>query len=223
MRFPEHHRSNTLATGPTTGDEWALNEEAIRNLGYMQMKKTQRCGDGHPEESVWCRTGIHYYVGHSHGGREALTVAQRYPRDYEGIISNVPIVNFSTLMVGPVLSGFRRIRRKTGFPPHKARASPGNFCARDHLDGLQDGIISNYVAARQIFNVHDGIGPEDPWARLRASGDGDSSQVCGFREEGFPGRKSSLLRKEDPTGKDSSGSEKMTAGQIKTLNCLQLL
>lgn len=29
-----------LATGPTTGEEWALNEEAIRNLGYMQMKKT---------------------------------------------------------------------------------------------------------------------------------------------------------------------------------------
>ncbi|NIQ11372.1 MAG: tannase/feruloyl esterase family alpha/beta hydrolase, partial [Gammaproteobacteria bacterium] len=36
-----------------------------------------------------------YYVGSSQGGREGLTVAQRYPADYDGIISNVPIVNFS--------------------------------------------------------------------------------------------------------------------------------
>src|SRR4051812_37166648 len=26
--------------GPASGDEWALNDEAIANLGYMQMKKT---------------------------------------------------------------------------------------------------------------------------------------------------------------------------------------
>ena len=28
-------------------------------------------------------------------------VAQRYPADYDGIISDVPIVNFSTLMLAP--------------------------------------------------------------------------------------------------------------------------
>ncbi|NMC40032.1 MAG: tannase/feruloyl esterase family alpha/beta hydrolase, partial [Bacteroidales bacterium] len=29
-------QSKPFATGPTTGDEWALNDEAIKNLGYMQ-------------------------------------------------------------------------------------------------------------------------------------------------------------------------------------------
>jgi len=33
-------QNKPLATGPATGDEWALNDEAIRNLGFMQMKKT---------------------------------------------------------------------------------------------------------------------------------------------------------------------------------------
>jgi hypothetical protein len=32
-------------------------------------------------------------------GREALTVAQRYPADYDGIAANVPIVSFSMLML----------------------------------------------------------------------------------------------------------------------------
>jgi feruloyl esterase len=33
------------------------------------------------------RPVYNYYVGSSHGGREGLTVAQRYPKDYNGIIS----------------------------------------------------------------------------------------------------------------------------------------
>ncbi|NLE90363.1 MAG: tannase/feruloyl esterase family alpha/beta hydrolase, partial [Dehalococcoidales bacterium] len=38
----------------------------------------------------------------------------------------------------------------------------------DKLDGLEDGIINNYYAARQLFDVTDGVGTTDPWAALRA-------------------------------------------------------
>jgi hypothetical protein len=40
MGFPGGPQNKPLASGPTPGDEWALNDEAIRNLGFMQMKKT---------------------------------------------------------------------------------------------------------------------------------------------------------------------------------------
>ena len=33
-------QSKPLAEGPEGGDAWALNDEAIKNMGYMQMKKT---------------------------------------------------------------------------------------------------------------------------------------------------------------------------------------
>ena len=194
MRFPGAPPVKHMATGPTTGDEWALHEEAIRNLGYMQMKKTHDAVMVILKRMYGAEPEFNYYVGHSHGGREALTVAQRYPTDYEGIIANVPIVNFSTLMLGPVLIRIQEIPEENWIPTSKAKAITREFMRQtDHLDGLPDGIISNYVAARQIFNIHDGTGPEDPWAGLRAS------------------------ENEDPGAQGNSTSEKLTGRQIKTL------
>ena len=52
------------------------------------------------ERVYGARPRFTYYIGTSQGGREALTVAQRYPADYDGIAANVPIVGFSSLMLG---------------------------------------------------------------------------------------------------------------------------
>ena len=88
------------AAGPS-GDGWALSDEAIKNLGYMQMKKTHDAAMIVMERLYGERPRYNYYVGSSQGGREALTVAQRYPADYNGIAANVPIVSFSSLMLAP--------------------------------------------------------------------------------------------------------------------------
>ena len=77
---------------PDVSPDWALNDEAIRNLGYMQMKKTHDAAMVLIERAYGARPRFNYYVGTSQGGREALTVAQRYPADYDGIVANVPIV-----------------------------------------------------------------------------------------------------------------------------------
>jgi feruloyl esterase len=53
------------------------------------------------ERMYGSRPAFNYFIGTSQGGREALTVAQRYPQDYNGIAANVPIVNFSSLMLAP--------------------------------------------------------------------------------------------------------------------------
>ncbi|MGW8315080.1 MAG: tannase/feruloyl esterase family alpha/beta hydrolase [Bacteroidales bacterium] len=183
-----------LATGPTTGDEWALNDEAIRNLGYMQMKKTHDAAMVIMKRVYGSEPAYNYFVGNSQGGREALTVAQRYPEDYEGIISSVPIVNFSSLMLGPVLIRIQEIPEANWITTNKVKAITREFLRQtDDLDGLSDGIISNYVAAREIFNVNDGTGPDDPWAELRAPGQTDL----------------------DPS--ERSASETLTEGQIETL------
>ena len=63
-----------------TGD-WSLSDEAIKNLGYMQMKKTRDAAMVLMERLYGGRPSYNYYVGGSQGGREALTVAQRYPAD----------------------------------------------------------------------------------------------------------------------------------------------
>ena len=38
-----------------------------------------------------------YFIGSSEGGREALTMAQRYPDDFDGIFARVPVINWAGL------------------------------------------------------------------------------------------------------------------------------
>ena len=187
-------QSKPMATGPTTGDEWAMNDEAIRNLGYMQMKKTHDAVMVIIKRIYGEKPMYNYYFGSSQGGREGLMVAQRYPQDYDGVVSNVPIVSFSTLMLAPELVRIQEKPLANWVTPAKVNAIRAEFLRQcDKLDGISDGIINNYIAARAIFNVKDGVGPADPWAALRAP-------------NGI-----------DPNPEDNSTSSRLTDGQIKTL------
>jgi pimeloyl-ACP methyl ester carboxylesterase len=189
-------RGAVLASGPAGAkpDDWALNEEAIRNLGYMQMKKTHDAAMVIIERIYGERPRFNYYIGGSQGGREGLMVAQRYPEDYNGIISDVPIVSFSTLMLAPELIRIQEKPLANWVTPAKVNAIRAEFLKQcDKLDGLSDGIINNYMASRAIFDVSDGSGPVDPWAALRV-----------------PGNK-------DPNPEDKSTSARLTNEQIKTL------
>lgn len=195
--FPRMKKENSLATGPTTDDAWTLNEEAIRNLGYLQMKKTHDAVMVIIERLYGEKPKYNYYVGNSQGGREGLMVAQRYPSDYDGIISNVPIVNFSTLMLAPELVRIQEKSLNNWVTPAKTDAIKAEFLRQcDKLDGLTDGLINNYMGSRALFNVNDGIGPKDPWAALRAP-------------NGI-----------DPNPNDNSAAAKLTDGQIKTLELI---
>lgn len=191
---PAPAQNKPLATGPTTGDEWALNDEAIKNLGYMQMKKTHDAAMVIMERIYGRRPAYNYYVGSSQGGREALTVAQRYPADYDGIIANVPIINNSTLMLAPVLLRIQEKPLTNWVTPTKTKAITSEFLRQcDALDGVADGMINNYMAARALFNVNDKFGPADPWKALRGP-------------KGL-----------DPNPNDTSVNAKLSDGQIKTL------
>ena len=189
-------RGTVLASGPAGAkpDDWALNEEAIRNLGYMQMKKTHDATMVIIERIYGELPRFNYYIGGSQGGREGLMVAQRYAADYNGIISDVPIVSFSTLMLAPELIRIQEKPLVNWVTPAKANAIRAEFLRQcDKLDGLSDGIINNYMVSRAIFDVTDGSGPSDPWAALRE-----------------PNKKNALPE-------DNTTSARLTNEQIKTL------
>ncbi len=173
---------------------WALNEEAVRNLAYMQMKKTHDAAMVIMERVYGERPKYNYYFGSSQGGREALTVAQRYPQDYDGITADVPIVNFSSLMLAPCLIRIQEKPLDHWVTRNKTNAIRAEFLRQcDGLDGLQDGIINNYMAARVLFNVSESEPNRNPWEALRGP-DG-----------------------KDPDPADSSTSAKLSDGQIETL------
>jgi feruloyl esterase len=182
-------------TPPAPGsNDWALNDEAIRNLGYAQLKKTHDAAMVLLSRMYGARPRFNYFFGTSQGGREALTVVQRYPADYDGVAANVPIVNFSSLMLAPELIRIQEKPRANWVTMAKVNAIRGEVVRQcDKLDGLVDGIVNNYMACRAIFDARQGAPNRHPWASKRCPNN------------------------IDPDPADTSPAACLTDGQIATL------
>jgi len=175
-------------------NDWTMNDEAIANLGYMQLKKTHDAAMVLIRKAYSDAPRFNYFFGTSQGGREALTVAQRFPADYNGIAAEVPIVNFSSLMLAPELIRIQEKPLANWVTPAKVNAIRGEFMRQcDALDGLADGIINNYMACRAIFDVKEGAAGRHPWAAKRCADN------------------------KDPNPADTSAAACLTDGQISTL------
>ncbi|WP_165404091.1 tannase/feruloyl esterase family alpha/beta hydrolase [Egicoccus halophilus] len=121
---------------------FALNDEAMVNFGYAALKKTRDVA----VELMHARYGAGpeytYFVGSSQGGREAVTVAQRFPHDYDGILSRVPVLNFTGLQVAGNRMGAAIEGGGWMNAAEIALLDAATMAACDGLDGLEDGIIT---------------------------------------------------------------------------------
>lgn len=175
--------------------KWHLNDEAIRNFGFEQLKKTNDVAQILIKRLYGKAPEYRYFLGNSQGGREALTVAQRFPADYDGVAATVPVVQLNGLMAAPVEIRRQEISLENHVPTTKGRAVAAEFMRQcDGLDGLNDGLINHYMQCRAIFNVNDKEGPKDPWAAKRCPGN------------------------TDPDPADRSEKACLTDGQIETLH-----
>jgi hypothetical protein len=184
------------AMGPPdpAANDWTLNAEAVANLGYMQLKKTHDAAMVLIERAYGAKPRYNYFFGNSQGGREALTVVQRFPADYDGVSAEVPIVNFSSLMLAPELVRIKEKPVANWVTPAKVNAIRAEFVRQcDKLDGLTDGVINNYMACAAIFDVKQGAPNRRPWAAKRCP-----TNV-------------------DPNPQDTSAAACLTDGQIATL------
>ena len=176
------------------GSQWALNEEPMLNFSYMQMKKTRDASVELVQRMYGEKPRFTYWQGNSQGGREGLTVAQRYPNDYDGVVVTVPVLSFSSLSIAP---DWMRIQEKplaNWVPNVKAEAIRTEFMRQcDKLDGLVDGIINNYQACRALFNAKNDPSGRNPWISKRCP---DNI---------------------DPNPTDNTASACFTDGQIDTL------
>src|SRR5438034_3848284 len=85
-----------------------------------------------------------YYYGGSEGGREGLTMAQRFPADFDGIVSAVPAINFTGLMAAGVRNGIALMGDGWLSPAKVKTLHKAVLDACDASDGLADGIVSRY-------------------------------------------------------------------------------
>ncbi|CAI0655414.1 unnamed protein product, partial [Colletotrichum noveboracense] len=85
-----------------------------------------------------------YWAGCSTGGRQGIIEAQRYPEDYDGILSGAPAVNQPSLIVSTYWPQF--VMNRMGVYPHVCEmVLMTQFAveACDEIDGVRDNVISD--------------------------------------------------------------------------------
>ena len=132
---------------------FALNDESLVNMAYAAYKKTHDVGVRIARAFYDRAPAKIYFYGGSEGGREALMMAQRFPTDFDGIVSVVPVANYTG---GNLMrANLAQLQREGGWiSPAKVKVIQNAVnSACDKLDGLDDGIISAYEKCLSTFDV----------------------------------------------------------------------
>ena len=83
-----------------------------------------------------------YFNGCSTGGRQGLSEAQRYPEDYDGILSGAPAINWPKLHVAQLWGHVLMLDAKHVVAPCKFEAATAAAVeACDPADGVKDGVV----------------------------------------------------------------------------------
>ena len=135
---------------------WGSDEAALKNHAYEANHMVLHvgvkvAGAFYGEEPLY-----RYMVGQSNGGRSGFMAADRYPDDYDGILAFAPALSQQAHQVnmGP---NNRWLYSKTApaetnwISPAKAELfAKAEIKACDGLDGLKDGVISNFEACNYL-------------------------------------------------------------------------
>lgn len=88
-----------------------------------------------------------YFDGCSTGGRMALMEAERYPEDYNGVISGDPMMSFHTYTARAVVQQAALSSQAAYIPPATLAEIDARVTGRcDALDGSKDGLVQSPAA-----------------------------------------------------------------------------
>lgn len=155
-----------------------LNDEALRNYGHEQLKKTHDVAENLITQFYGRAPKYRYFIGGSQGGHEAFDVVQRYPLDYQGVIAGYPAHN--VLMLHLSANAYARAMIENNgagwLNPQEAKNfSKKVYQACDDLDGVMDGIISNVDACKAKTDVFTTLSANNP---IRCKEGLKSAETC---------------------------------------------
>ncbi len=156
------------AYGATDPAKFALNDEMLLNFAHQSYKKVKDVAHVLMRQYYRRAPSRQYFYGGSEGGREGLTMAQRYPQDFDGIVSVVPVIQWTGLFNGfvnyqlPQFAGGAINASKV-----RVLANYVNT-ACDALDNSADGVVSNYLACPSRVDLQ----------TLRCPGGKDTGDTC---------------------------------------------
>jgi hypothetical protein len=132
---------------------FALNDEALVNFAHASYKKVRDVAVAVMQSAYGRGPSRLYFVGSSEGGREGLTMAQRYPESFDGIFSRVPVIHWTGLQHAGLRDGLATMGEGWIRPPQVKLVHEAVLAACDALDGVADGLVSDPMACKTRFNV----------------------------------------------------------------------
>ena len=130
-------------------EDWALlspgnvDYGSLRNFGYQAVHDMTVIGKAVTESFYGGYIAYSYWNGCSTGGRQGLSLAQRWAGDYDGILASAPAVGFEKLMVAAEWG--QLVMQMLGEWPQGCEfeaITRAGMEECDELDGVKDGIIS---------------------------------------------------------------------------------
>ncbi|MFO1268080.1 MAG: tannase/feruloyl esterase family alpha/beta hydrolase [Rubrivivax sp.] len=132
---------------------FALNDEMLLNFAYQSYAKVRNVSVELMKRAYGREPEYLYFVGSSEGGREGLTMAQRYPAAFNGIFSRVPVIHWTGLMFSFVRNGAASSGEAWLGPAQVKLVHDAVLAACDAADGVADRVVSNTETCRRTFDV----------------------------------------------------------------------
>jgi hypothetical protein len=130
---------------------FALNDEAFENFSYRSYKRVRDAALALMVRAYGKPPAKMYFMGSSEGGREALTMAQRYPEDFDGIFARVPVINWVGLQHAGTRSGLATMGEGWIRPAQVKLVADAVRNACDKADGSDDGLVEDAVGCKASF------------------------------------------------------------------------
>jgi len=144
---------------------FALNDEALENFAHKAYKKVRDAAVDLMVRAYGKRPDKMYFMGSSEGGREAMTMAQRYPEDFDGILARVPVINWVGLLHASNRSGLVTMGEAWIRPAQVKLVADAVRKTCDKADGSDDQLVEDPVGCKASFK------PETLRCREGQSGD----------------------------------------------------
>lgn len=102
---------------------WAWQQPVrVTDFGWRAVQQTSQVARRVVAAHYARAPGKAYFMGCSNGGRDAMVAAQRFPREWDGIVAGAPALDWLGLMVGGALLQKELTAPGSGLPPAKLPA-----------------------------------------------------------------------------------------------------
>ena len=144
--------------------DWAL----IQDFAYRSLHDLAVVGKAVSAAFYGAPASYAYWNGCSTGGRQGLSEAQRYPNDYDGILSVAPAINWQKFIPAELWPELVMLRDGDVLPQCKLAAfQQAAIQACDTVgDGVADGVIGDPLACK--FDPGSMVGTSTPCGTITA-------------------------------------------------------